>query len=1046
MASYSIVAVTTNSFTISGDLSPCTPPCVDIPDVLYVGRKFTITGSTGNDGTFIVQSTTFTNPNTEVVISGSGLDLTVDGLLTPLPPNPYDINLYDGTSLLTIDPGGLNTTSTHLSLPGAGRLDYGEYMLENIVHLMENFASITEPSVSEAVVGELWYDKANQELKVFDAGVWAVANTASYAGTFVLSAGDTMDGALTINAPIDEPLILSRFGASGAHLATIKRDTHAGYSFGLDVSSNFTIENNTLATTALLINESTNNLSSRGRIFAEPGSTGSPTDGKATIVADTNDAAENVIQIKTPLTGSGAFSFAQGVTARRAYLGFDGSTDKLSLNIVGTPGLKSITMTDAGYLGLDGQASPTAPLQLGSYLFLGEGGGDAATASDIRFGAQGVIASDSHLHINVGASGASSLYIRSGSDNSSATKLAEFSSTGKVGIGSSAILTYDLNVRGSSIATTIGLQTDANPDGGYISFNDTYGLILANDSTISKNLVIGTQAGQSIKVDGATGNVALGSSNAVLGLTPQSALHMHSISTVNSFRMTNSATGSSSTDGLVLTLNSQNAIFQNYESGYMGFYIGSTGTSQKLHISSTGVQIQNSPLDLNSLEITNVGAPTVGTSGMSRDYADSRYLQLTGGTLSNNLTIGTTATNTADYYARVLAGDSHAAGLEAYGNSQGDGYLYVGQSSTYGGGMIYHGDATSPARWSSMPIDNVALYRRNNNVDTPVLRYGYSSDNIYTTGNVYVGEALTDSQVYVKRSGANKPLVTYDDLAPVTRPYAINSLVYNGQSPVGPNSYTGGFHAHPAGFVWYAQYYDTGASQAKIVKLNNGGIPGDVTTAVETAEVLNTNSASASYYGLHLSPNSQHLYTIKLNTGTIEHFTMSSPGILTSATFTSSLNISFSLTGTNWVYDLAFTDDGLNFVYVENLNHVLHHYTLTTAWDLTTATQSSTVDLDTYIKFGYYENLNSVHVRDPGRIYIMSSQGHVYRVSSYSNLSLTYASFPYAGGTITDTEHPGLSTGTNVFRSIDFSDDGTTMYAQNGNGISQFYSKQTILP
>jgi microcystin-dependent protein len=78
---------------------------------------------------------------------------------------PYQINKSDGTVLTTIADGTRDTT-TSLSLAGPNFVGYGEYLNENLVGLLENFASNSAPS-SVNLQGQLWFDKNAQILKVF---------------------------------------------------------------------------------------------------------------------------------------------------------------------------------------------------------------------------------------------------------------------------------------------------------------------------------------------------------------------------------------------------------------------------------------------------------------------------------------------------------------------------------------------------------------------------------------------------------------------------------------------------------------------------------------------------------------------------------------------------------------------------------------------------------------------------------------------------------------------------------------------------------------
>jgi microcystin-dependent protein len=78
---------------------------------------------------------------------------------------PYQINKTDGTILTTIADGTRDTT-TSLSLAGPNFVGYGEYLNENLVGLLENFAGNTAPSAVN-LQGQLWFDKNAQILKVF---------------------------------------------------------------------------------------------------------------------------------------------------------------------------------------------------------------------------------------------------------------------------------------------------------------------------------------------------------------------------------------------------------------------------------------------------------------------------------------------------------------------------------------------------------------------------------------------------------------------------------------------------------------------------------------------------------------------------------------------------------------------------------------------------------------------------------------------------------------------------------------------------------------
>ncbi len=91
-----------------------------------------------------------------------------------------------------------------------------------------------------------------------------------------------------------------------------------------------------------------------------------------------------------------------------------------------------------GDLGI-GTTSPTAPLDLGA-IKLDKGNGDVSVGSDIFLGAQGLIASEHNLFINIDSDGNSTgdLYIGKGTETNAATKLLTILNTGNVGIGTAA--------------------------------------------------------------------------------------------------------------------------------------------------------------------------------------------------------------------------------------------------------------------------------------------------------------------------------------------------------------------------------------------------------------------------------------------------------------------------------------------------------------------------------------------------------------------------------------------------------------------------------
>ena len=78
----------------------------------------------------------------------------------------YIINKTDGSILTEILDGILDQTSTDLTLLGKNANSYGEFVNENFVHMLENFANTSSPN--NPIVGQLWFDKTENRLKVYD--------------------------------------------------------------------------------------------------------------------------------------------------------------------------------------------------------------------------------------------------------------------------------------------------------------------------------------------------------------------------------------------------------------------------------------------------------------------------------------------------------------------------------------------------------------------------------------------------------------------------------------------------------------------------------------------------------------------------------------------------------------------------------------------------------------------------------------------------------------------------------------------------------------
>ncbi len=90
--------------------------------------------------------------------------------------------------------------------------------------------------------------------------------------------------------------------------------------------------------------------------------------------------------------------------------------------------------------------------------------------------------------------------------------------------------------------------------------------------------------------------------------------------------------------------------------------------------------------------------------------------------------------------------DNDVARIYATGSAQGAGMVYVGQSTVFGGGIAYDGDAGPDIVGGN---DRVTLFRRNNGTDADVMSYAFSSNNVIFTGNVNAPSVTTSGNVSV---------------------------------------------------------------------------------------------------------------------------------------------------------------------------------------------------------------------------------------------------------------------------------------------------------
>ena len=78
----------------------------------------------------------------------------------------YKLNKTDGTLLVDLVDGTLDTSTTDISLIGKNYSGFGEALNENMIKLLENFSRSSAPS--RPLTGQIWFDTSEKRLKVYD--------------------------------------------------------------------------------------------------------------------------------------------------------------------------------------------------------------------------------------------------------------------------------------------------------------------------------------------------------------------------------------------------------------------------------------------------------------------------------------------------------------------------------------------------------------------------------------------------------------------------------------------------------------------------------------------------------------------------------------------------------------------------------------------------------------------------------------------------------------------------------------------------------------
>jgi hypothetical protein len=93
----------------------------------------------------------------------------------------YLITKSDGTTLTTVSDGQIDDLTTNLTLIGKNYSGFGEAFNENLIKLLENFASSSRPT--RPIRGQIWFDVTELKLKVYNGTAFQPVSSATIAAT-----------------------------------------------------------------------------------------------------------------------------------------------------------------------------------------------------------------------------------------------------------------------------------------------------------------------------------------------------------------------------------------------------------------------------------------------------------------------------------------------------------------------------------------------------------------------------------------------------------------------------------------------------------------------------------------------------------------------------------------------------------------------------------------------------------------------------------------------------------------------------------------------
>jgi len=274
-----------------------------------------------------------------------------------------------------------------------------------------------------------------------------------------------------------------------------------------------------------------------------------------------------------------------------------------------------------------------------------------------------------------------------------------------------------------------------------------------------------------------------------------------------------------------------------------------------------------------------------------------------------------------------------------------------------------------------------------------------------------------------------QPTVYHEGLGTVTSGsvgYSLSSASYDSVSYsfVSQSSFMNGFFLDSTGTRLYLASRDSGTETVYQYSLSTAY---DLTTVSYTANSVDVSSVESFPRALYFKDDGTKMYVFGSDGDGVSQYSLTTAWDVSTASYDS-----VSLVGTSQDSDPiggTFSSDGTKVYLVGNTNDSVYQYSLSTAWDLSTASYDSislSVSSQEATPF-------TIHFNSSGsRMYLVGSSGVVYKYNLSTGYNLSTATYASESFNITSQE----SSATNVW----FNADETKMYiiGETGDAIYQY--------